>query len=222
MYFCMPRGAAERREVRATPSRATVRLRGSGRRLCVRGAPTTASGSTRATTPTAPACRAWPTGWTRSAARSQVTERPRRRHVGGGLCPGGRRLRLTLRHRRDDLEVVAVRIGERRDAHRLVGPVTGVVRLRDHRRTGRLAPLEVATDVTALEVPHDATGLLVDALHLVVRRDGEAAVADLPSRVAALVPDRFTEELLVERDQSRRLLRADHDVVQVHLFAPSF
>ena len=90
-----PGGPAERREVRGG-LRATVTL---SCRTATSGSPspTTATASTPPRPRTAPACRAWPTGWPRSAAPSASTPRPVRHHhqrhaaVADLARPGGQR-----------------------------------------------------------------------------------------------------------------------------------
>src|SRR5512132_1500664 len=72
----------------------------------------------------------------------------------------------TASHRGDELEVVAVRVGKRRDQH--LALVAGVVRLLDDVGAGRLEPLEVAAHVGRLDVEDHPARLLVPALHGVV------------------------------------------------------
>src|SRR5881409_1839705 len=82
--------------------------------------------------------------------------------VGVGSGPAG----LRDAHRARELEVVVVRIGERRDPAFVL---SRVIRLADHGGSGLAQPLELALDVFRLEVPDDAARLAVLSLDLVVR-----------------------------------------------------
>src|SRR5437870_1262703 len=76
-------------------------------------------------------------------------------------------------HRAHELEIVVVGIGERGDPARAVAHLVG---LADHRRAGRLEPLELTLHVGRLEPPDHAARLLIRALDLIVGSERDAGV----------------------------------------------
>src|SRR6185369_6440051 len=84
-----------------------------------------------------------------------------------------------------------------------------------------LHPLEFALHVGRLDVPDEPARLRVLAMDLAVRPDRDHARPELPAAVAALDQRGLAEDLAVVVDQAVRVVRADEDVVELHVDPPS-
>src|SRR5207247_4502130 len=164
----------------------------------------------------------WPvTGRTPAARRRSPMRRPtvampRGYASVGGPGAGSGPARLRDAHRSHELEVVVVRIGERRDPALVL---SGVIRLTDDACSSLAQPLELALHVLRFEVPDDAARLAVLSLDLIVRPERDPALLELPAEVAAVFPGRLAEQLRVIRLEALRILGADQYATELH-FTP--
>src|SRR4051812_13093438 len=111
-----------------------------------------------------------PSGTTRRLS-APTSRTPRERSSAAGRRTEEARSGAGARvHGGDQLEVVPVRILERR--HQRSRHVLEAVRLPHDRAAGSLEAIEVSLDVGRLEVEDDASGLAAAPLDLAVRSDG--------------------------------------------------
>src|SRR5437588_12180334 len=117
-------------------------------------------------------------------------------------------------HWAHQLEVVAVRVREGRDQHSTVlGRVVGLL---DDGRASSLELRELTLHVGRLEVPDHAAGLAVLSFDFAVWAEADAAFAELPTEVRAVLEGRLAEELRVVLLEPVRVLGADENSAEFH------